>query len=225
MSLIVQTDYPAAQTGSTVTQSGSPSTRTGSTVTQSGSPSTRTGSTVTQSGSPSAWTGSTAEVTQEHQITTVPSANTAMSTVTMAATNDTEVQPTADGADGNLMVASTHGTNSATASLNSDTAPVSKVTGSATGTLTLQTSFKAETTGGAPAVAAVPGWGIALLVLASLVLLLLFLLLIGLLLWCCYRGRHKSFSPYENLDHKGDIPLYTTHGRFEGCNGTPEVIS
>ncbi|XP_030251072.1 mucin-1-like [Sparus aurata] len=68
----------------------------------------------------------------------------------------------------------------------------------------------------------VPGWGIALLVLAALVLLLLILLLIGLLVWCCcYRGRYKGFSPYDQLTHGDDIPLYTTHSRFEGPNGKP----
>ncbi|TKS82745.1 Mucin-1 [Collichthys lucidus] len=68
----------------------------------------------------------------------------------------------------------------------------------------------------------VPGWGIALLVLAALVLLLLILLLIGLLVWCCcYRGRYKDFSPYDHLTHRDDIPLYTTHSHFEGPNGRP----
>ncbi|XP_034721622.1 mucin-5AC-like, partial [Etheostoma cragini] len=69
----------------------------------------------------------------------------------------------------------------------------------------------------APASRAVPGWGVALLVLATLLLLLLLLLLIGLLAWCCcYGGRHNNYAVFGSPNHRDDIPLYSTHGRFAG---------
>lgn len=44
------------------------------------------------------------------------------------------------------------------------------------------------------------------------------------LVWCCcYRGRSQGFSPYDHLNSRDDIPLYTTHGRFEATNGRPYV--
>ncbi|KAF0031990.1 hypothetical protein F2P81_016545 [Scophthalmus maximus] len=41
------------------------------------------------------------------------------------------------------------------------------------------------------------------------------------LLWCCCRGRHRGFSPYSHID---DVPLYTTHSRFQGTNGPYEEM-
>lgn len=44
------------------------------------------------------------------------------------------------------------------------------------------------------------------------------------LVWCCcYRGHSQGFSPYDHLNSRDDIPLYTTHGRFEATNGRPYV--
>lgn len=43
------------------------------------------------------------------------------------------------------------------------------------------------------------------------------------LVWCCCRRRNKTLSAYDNLSHLDDIPLYTTHSRFEGANGSPYV--
>ncbi|CAJ1061239.1 Mucin-1 [Xyrichtys novacula] len=86
--------------------------------------------------------------------------------------------------------------------------------------ITMAKTVTATSSVAPPSAGGVPGWGIALLVLAALALLLLLLLLIALLVWwCCCRGRHKDFSPYDTLSHRDDIPLYTTHGRFGRPNG------
>ncbi|XP_029359210.1 cell wall protein DAN4-like isoform X2 [Echeneis naucrates] len=93
-------------------------------------------------------------------------------------------------------------------------------------TETIATRTETSTAGSpvpiSPAAEGVPGWGIALLVLAALVLLLLLLLLVALMVWCCCcRGGSKGFSPYDQLTHRDDIPLYTTHSRFD--NGGPKT--
>ncbi|XP_029537379.2 mucin-2-like [Oncorhynchus nerka] len=67
----------------------------------------------------------------------------------------------------------------------------------------------------------VPGWGIALLVLAVLTLLILLILLILLLVWLCCRQRYGSFSPYNQINHGADIQMYSTHSRFDVPNGKP----
>ncbi|XP_023820041.1 uncharacterized protein LOC110016734 [Oryzias latipes] len=64
---------------------------------------------------------------------------------------------------------------------------------------------------------AVPGWAVALLVLASAVLLLL--LLLALLLWCCCRTRRKGLVVFEQQSKPRVIPLYDTPNRWDQTNG------
>ncbi|KAJ8398481.1 hypothetical protein AAFF_G00427360 [Aldrovandia affinis] len=76
----------------------------------------------------------------------------------------------------------------------------------------------------------VPGWAIALLVLASLILFFLILLIIILLVYWCYKRRQYGFvnmSEDPNIsvqvNQGADIPMYTTHSHFESPNGKPYV--
>ncbi|XP_040923779.1 mucin-1-like [Betta splendens] len=76
---------------------------------------------------------------------------------------------------------------------------------------------KGPVTSESPSGGGVPGWGIALLVLAAVALLLLLVLLAALLLWCCCCRR----SSYEHSSLRDHIPLYSTQSRFQGPNGRP----
>ncbi|XP_077577827.1 uncharacterized protein LOC144199827 [Stigmatopora nigra] len=60
----------------------------------------------------------------------------------------------------------------------------------------------------------VPGWGIALLVLAAVLLALLLLMLMAMMSWCCCCNGGR-------LKHPDDIPLYITHSRLWKGNSTP----
>ncbi|XP_053699810.1 thyroglobulin [Synchiropus splendidus] len=87
-------------------------------------------------------------------------------------------------------------------------------------TIPVATSTKPSTGGNG---GDVPGWGIALLVLAAVAVLLLLLLLTGLLVWWCRHKKQKQhFSPYGNMTYKNDIPLYTTHSNLTR-NGSAHV--
>ncbi|KAF7708509.1 hypothetical protein HF521_017566 [Silurus meridionalis] len=69
----------------------------------------------------------------------------------------------------------------------------------------------------------VPGWGIAILVLAAIILFFMLILLILLLLfWCCWwrqRGFMKVSDPDPTGYYNPDIPMYSTHSTYESHNG------
>uniref|UniRef100_A0A8C9VHH6 Mucin-1 n=1 Tax=Scleropages formosus TaxID=113540 RepID=A0A8C9VHH6_SCLFO len=76
----------------------------------------------------------------------------------------------------------------------------------------------------------VPGWAIALLVLVCFMVLLLLILCIVLLVCWCKRWRNYGFLdmsgdpiPYGHFNHGDNIPMYSTHSRFEAPNGKPYV--
>ncbi|KAG7335947.1 hypothetical protein KOW79_000640 [Hemibagrus wyckioides] len=69
----------------------------------------------------------------------------------------------------------------------------------------------------------VPGWGIAILVLAAIILFFMLVLLILLLLfWCCW-WKQRGFMNVSDPDPMGyynpDIPMYSTHSTYDSHNG------
>ncbi|MCI4374560.1 hypothetical protein PGIGA_G00007470 [Pangasianodon gigas] len=69
----------------------------------------------------------------------------------------------------------------------------------------------------------VPGWGIAILVLAAIILFFMLVLIILLLLfWCCW-WRQRGFMNVSDPDPMGyynpDIPMYSTHSTYDSHNG------
>ncbi|GCB78502.1 hypothetical protein scyTo_0019420 [Scyliorhinus torazame] len=80
----------------------------------------------------------------------------------------------------------------------------------------------ATTTSRAPLV---PGWGIALLVLACVILLIVIIILLLIIIYVC-RRRSKgqlellgSRGSYYPMADRSDYPQYTTHTRFTSPNG------
>ncbi|XP_028836824.1 uncharacterized protein PB18E9.04c [Denticeps clupeoides] len=74
--------------------------------------------------------------------------------------------------------------------------------------------------------AGVPGWGIALLVLAAIILFILLIILIIILIllvfWCCRGGLVNASdpNPYRQGYYNPDIPLYSTQSTINLPNGT-----
>ncbi|XP_047667363.1 mucin-1-like [Tachysurus fulvidraco] len=69
----------------------------------------------------------------------------------------------------------------------------------------------------------VPGWGIAILVLAAIILFFMLVLLILLLLfWCCC-WKQRGFMHVSDPDPTGyynpDIPMYSTQSTYDSHNG------
>ncbi|KAL2084567.1 hypothetical protein ACEWY4_020085 [Coilia grayii] len=62
----------------------------------------------------------------------------------------------------------------------------------------------------------VPGWGIALLVLAALILLMLFIFLFYLMYFCCCR---RASNPTPYMPFNPDIPMYSTQSTIDLPNG------
>ncbi|XP_066577609.1 mucin-1 isoform X3 [Amia ocellicauda] len=74
----------------------------------------------------------------------------------------------------------------------------------------------------------VPGWGIALLVLASLILLLLIIILIIIVVFLCRRRRSSGYytgSSHMYMNDMADIPMYSTHSHFEAPSNTHNPYS
>ncbi|MGH0166849.1 UNVERIFIED_CONTAM: hypothetical protein FKN15_051659 [Acipenser sinensis] len=70
----------------------------------------------------------------------------------------------------------------------------------------------------------VPGWGIALLVLAALILLILLIILILMMIYCCMRRRRGQFNVfgiggYYSMNDSAGYPMYSTHTHYEVPNG------
>ncbi|XP_041094901.1 mucin-1-like [Polyodon spathula] len=70
----------------------------------------------------------------------------------------------------------------------------------------------------------VPGWGIALLVLAALILLILLSILILMISYCCVRRRRGQFDVfgiggYYSMNDSAGYPMYSTHTHYEVPNG------
>ncbi|XP_041843303.1 flocculation protein FLO11-like [Melanotaenia boesemani] len=152
---------------------------------------------------------------------TTPTTDNTTATVTMTTTTPDLTTPYSDGPSHGTTVST-----AATATASYSSAPASS--GKSDTSLNPMSSptsspgtSQTTTLPAAPNCLGVPGWGIALLVLAAVALLLLLLLLVGLLVWLCCRRCKKGFSPYENPAYRDDIPLYTTHSRFDGVNGKP----
>ncbi|XP_059423174.1 mucin-3A [Carassius carassius] len=69
----------------------------------------------------------------------------------------------------------------------------------------------------------VPGWAVALLVLAAVSLFLLIILIILVVIWCCCPKRRVFMNEAEEMNppmyFNPDIPMYSTQSTFDTSNG------
>ncbi|XP_055486538.1 mucin-1 [Leucoraja erinacea] len=77
----------------------------------------------------------------------------------------------------------------------------------------------------------VPGWGIALLVIACVVLLILLVAIILFLIYFCRRRTRKQFElfgsrgSYVPMADRNEYPHYTSHSRFTAPEAGKEQVS
>ncbi|KTG36863.1 hypothetical protein cypCar_00009450 [Cyprinus carpio] len=73
----------------------------------------------------------------------------------------------------------------------------------------------------------VPGWAVALLVLAAVSLFLLIILIILVVIWCCCPKRRVFMNEAEEMNppmyFNPDIPMYSTQNTFDTSNGKQAV--
>ncbi|XP_048117389.1 mucin-1-like [Alosa alosa] len=130
-------------------------------------------------------------------------------------------------------ISSKNGTNNETTESATTTGPMTtRVSPSQTinTTATTETASMQHSAGGNTSGrdTSVPGWGIALLVLAALILLILLIFLVFLVYFCCCRSGGRGFmnvsDPTPYMPFNPDIPMYSTHTTIDlPPNGKPYV--